>query len=316
MTSEKMTIESAAAFLLEHDRYTILSHANPDGDTAGCAYALCIALRSIEKKANVRCADDFSERFSFMWANAAKEEFDEETVISVDVADRLLLGGLNEEYGGRVELAIDHHITHVTFEKRLLNEPNAAACAQTVFKVIEAMNIPINKDIASCLYTAIATDSGCFKFSSVSPETHRIAAKLLEYDFDFAQLNYTLFDLKTRERIALEERIYREMEYYFDGKCAVIILPKSALESVDIEDSNGISSIPRQVQGVEVGVVIKEKKEGWKASLRSNQNIDVQAICSVFGGGGHIRAAGCSFKGMTAQEAKEQLLAEIGKVLK
>lgn len=316
MTSEKMTIESAAAFLLEHDRYTILSHANPDGDTAGCAYALCIALRSIGKKANVRCADDFSERFSFMWANAAKEEFDEETVISVDVADRLLLGGLNEEYGGRVELAIDHHITHVTFEKRLLNEPNAAACAQTVFKVIEAMNIPINKDIASCLYTAIATDSGCFKFSSVSPETHRIAAKLLEYDFDFAQLNYTLFDLKTRERIALEERIYREMEYYFDGKCAVIILPKSALESVDIEDSNGISSIPRQVQGVEVGVVIKEKKEGWKASLRSNQNIDVQAICSVFGGGGHIRAAGCSFKGMTAQEAKEQLLAEIGKVLK
>lgn len=316
MTSEKMTIESAAAFLLEHDRYTILSHANPDGDTAGCAYALCIALRSIGKKANVRCADDFSERFGFMWANAAREEFDEETVISVDVADRLLLGGLNEEYGGRVELAIDHHITHVTFEKRLLNEPNAAACAQTVFKVIEAMNIPLNKDIAACLYTAIATDSGCFKFSSVSPETHRIAAKLLEYDFDFAQLNYTLFDLKTRERIALEERIYREMEYYFDGKCAVIILPKSALESVDIEDSNGISSIPRQVQGVEVGVVIKEKKDGWKASLRSNQNIDVQAICSVFGGGGHIRAAGCSFKGMTAQEAKEQLLAEIGKVLK
>lgn len=316
MTSEKMTIESAAAFLLEHDRYTILSHANPDGDTAGCAYALCIALRSIGKKANVRCADKFSERFSFMWANAADEEFDEETVISVDVADRLLLGGLNDEYGGRVELAIDHHITHVTFEKRLLNEPNAAACAQTVFKVIEAMNIPLNKDIAACLYTAIATDSGCFKFSSVSPETHLIAAKLLGYDFNFAQLNYTLFDLKTRERITLEERIYREMEYYFDGKCAVIVLPKSALESVDSEDANGISSIPRQVQGVEVGVVIKEKKDGWKASLRSNQNIDVQAICSVFGGGGHIRAAGCSFKGMTAQEAKEQLLAEIGKVLK
>lgn len=315
MTSEKITIEAAAAFLLEHDRYTILSHANPDGDTLGCAHALCIALRSIGKKANVRCADSFSERFSFMWANVPTQEFDEETVISVDVADRLLLGGLNEEYGGRVELAIDHHVTHVCFEKRLLNEPDAAACAQTVFKVIRAMNVPLNKDIAACLYTAIATDSGCFKFSSVSPETHRIAAQLLEFDFGFAQLNYTLFDLKTRERIALEERIYREMEYYFEGKCAVITLSKSALDKVDSEDANGISSIPRQVQGVEVGVVIKEKKDGWKASLRSNSRIDVQAICKVFGGGGHIRAAGCSFKGMTAEQAKEKLLAEIGKVL-
>ena len=222
MTSEKITIEAAAEFLLEHDRYTILSHANPDGDTAGCACGLCIALRSIGKKANVRCAEPFSERFGFMTAAVPDEEFEEETVISVDVADRLLLGELDGQYGGRVELAIDHHLSHVCFEKRLLNEPTAAACAQTVFKVIKAMKIPLNKDIAACLYTAVATDSGCFKFSSVTPETHRIAAELLEFDFGFAQLNYVLFDLKTRERLALEERIYREMEYYFDGKCAEI----------------------------------------------------------------------------------------------
>lgn len=315
MTSEKITIEAAAEFLLEHDRYTILSHANPDGDTAGCACGLCIALRSIGKKANVRCAEPFSERFAFMTAAVPDEEFEEETVISVDVADRLLLGGLDERYGGRVELAIDHHLSHVCFEKRLLNEPDAAACAQTVFKVIKAMGIPLNKDIAACLYTAVATDSGCFKFSSVTPETHRIAAELLEFDFGFAQLNYVLFDLKTRERLALEERIYREIEYYFDGKCALVTLPKNLLESVDVEDANGISSIPRQIQGVEIGVVLKEKKDGWKASLRSNSYADVQAICGAFGGGGHIHAAGCSFKGISADEAKKQLLAEIGKVL-
>lgn len=316
MTSEKITIEEAAAFLLEHDRYTILSHANPDGDTAGCAYALCSALRSIGKKANVRCADKISDRFSFMWANVPKEEFDEETVISVDVADRLLLGKIDEEYGGRVELAIDHHKSHVCFEKRLLNEPEAAACAQTVFKVIGAMKIPLDKDIAACLYTAIVTDSGCFKFSSVSPETHRIAAQLLEFDFGFAELNYNLFDLKTKARVALEERIYHDMEYYFDGKCAVVVLPKSAIKDVDSEDTNGISSLPRQVMGVEVSAIIKEKDDGWKASLRSNRYVDVQELCMKFGGGGHIRAAGCSFKGITAEEVKQQLLAEIGKVLK
>lgn len=315
MTSNRINIERAAEILSSHDNYTILSHANPDGDTAGCAYALCRALHKLGKKARVLCGDKFSDRFAFMWENVDCGEFPEETVVSVDVADAKLLGKLEEAYRDKVLLAIDHHVSHADFAENLCVEPYAAACAQTIHKIIKVLGVPLDKDIAACLYTAIATDSGCFKFSSVTPETHRIAAELLEFDFGFAQLNYALFDLKTKERIALEETIYRNMRYYLDGKCAIVVLTREMLDSVDQEDGNGISAIPRQVEGVEVGIVLKEKKDGWKASLRSNSTVDVQKICGEFGGGGHEKAAGCTFKGCTPEEAIEKLIPVIEKAL-
>ncbi len=316
MTAKRIDIEAAAEFLLAHDGYTILSHANPDGDTTGCAYALCKALRKLGKKANVCCADEFSPRFSFMWRNTEKADFTEETVISVDVADSRLFGALREQYEGKIRLAIDHHVSHVDFAESLCLEPDAAACGQTIFKVIKAMGAEMDEDIAACIYTAIVTDSGCFKFSSVTPETHIIAAELLGYDFGFSELNYILFDLKTKERIALEENIYSNMKYYLDGQCAVIVLPKALLDTVDEEDSNGISAIPRQIEGVEVGIVLKEKKDGsWKASLRANSRADVQKICSLFGGGGHAKAAGCTFTDCTPEQAIERLIPAVREAL-
>lgn len=314
MTSKNISIREAADFFRTHDHYTILCHANPDGDTAGCGYGLLRALIRLGKKARVRCADPISERFSFMWEGVFSPDFDEETVVSVDVADSRLLGAYEREYEGRVVLAIDHHVSHVDFSELLLNEPDASACAETIYRIIRELDIPPDGGIAACLYTGIATDSGCFRYSSVTPETHRIAADLLEYDFGFAELNYLLFERKTRARIILEETIYREMEFYCAGRCAVIILGKELLEEVDAEDINGISAIPRQVQGVEIGVVIKQKGNGWKASLRSN-TVDVQKICTAFGGGGHIRAAGCSFTERDPAEVRSRLLDEIEKAL-
>lgn len=314
MTSKNISIREAADFFRAHDHYTILCHANPDGDTAGCGYGLLRALQRLGKKARVRCADPISERFSFMWEGIDTSDFEEETVVSVDVADSRLLGAFEREYEGKIVLAIDHHVSHVDFSELLLNEPDASACAETICRIVQALGVPTDKGIAACLYTGIATDSGCFRYPSVTPETHRIAADLLAYDFGFAELNYILFERKTRERIRLEETIYREMEFYFEGRCAVILLGKSLLDSVDPEDVNGISAIPRQVEGVEIGVVIKQKGDGWKASLRSN-TVDVQKICTAFGGGGHIRAAGCSFAESDPEKVRARLLAEIEKAL-
>lgn len=309
MTSTTINIEKAAEMLKSHDNYTILCHANPDGDTVGCAHALCRALHKIGKNAKIRCADPFSKRFSYMWEGMDFGEFDEETIVSVDVADARLLGDLCDEYNGKVLLAIDHHVSHVDFQQFLCIEPQAAACAQTVYKVITAMGVPFDKDMAACLYTSIATDTGCFKFSSVTPETHIIAAELMKFDFDFAQINYVHFDLKTKERIAVEEQIYRDMKYFFDGRCAVVVLTKKVFDSVDSEDANGFADIPRRIEGVEVGVTIKEKGNGvWKVSMRSKGDVDVQKICSVFCGGGHKNAAGCSFEGMTADQIMDRML--------
>lgn len=317
MSAKKINISEAAEMLLTHDNYTILTHSSPDGDTLGCGFGLCRALRKIGKNANVICGDEISPHFSFMYEGLEELAFQEETVISVDIADCRLLGGLEDLYKEKVLLSIDHHISHVDFAEYLCLEADAAACCQTVYKIIKAMGAELDKDIAACLYTGIATDSGCFKFSSVSPETHRIAADLLEFDFGFADINYRLFDLKSRELIELEERIYREMKYYLGGKCAVITLEKDILDSVDSEDANQINGIPRQIEGVEVGIVMKEKKKGvWKASLRANNTVDVQKICAVFGGGGHKNAAGCTFTDMTTDEALDKLILEIEKALK
>lgn len=314
MTSKNITIREAADFFRSHDRYTILCHANPDGDTAGCGYGLLRALLKLGKTARVRCSDPISERFAFMWEGIAEPEFTEETVVSVDVADSRLLGKYEKEYEGRIVFAIDHHVSHVDFSELLLNEPDAAACCETIYRIIEELGVPLDPAIAACLYTGITTDSGCFRYPSVTPDTHRIAAKLLEQDFGFAELNYVLFERKTRERLSLEETIYREMEFLCDGKCAVMILPKALLESVDSEDVNGISALPRQIEGVEIGVVIKEKENGWKASLRSN-SVNVQKICAAFGGGGHIRAAGCSFTESDPHKVRALLLEKIEKAL-
>ncbi len=314
--SEIVTIREAAEFLKANDCFLILSHANPDGDTLGCAFALCSALQKLGKKAKNICADEISSRFGFMKSAVKEQDFEPETIVSVDVADKRLLGDLEAVYGDKVALAVDHHVSHVDFAERKLVEPDASACGQTIYKLILEMGGSIDENIAACIYTAITTDSGCFKYSSVSPETHIIAAELLKFDFGFDKLNYIFFDMKTKERIALEETIYRSLEYYCGGKCALVVLTKELLDSVDAEDGNGISAIPRQIEGVEIGVVLKEKKDGWKASLRANSSADVQKICTVFGGGGHTKAAGCSFKNMTAEEAKKELLKVIEKELR
>lgn len=318
MKSELISVSEAEEFIKSHDDFLIISHANPDGDTLGCAFALCRALQKLGKKAKNICADQISSRYDFMKASVEVQDFEPKTFITVDVADRKLLGDLDNQYGDKIDLAIDHHVSHVDFAKRLLLEPHSAAAAQAVYKLIVELgggNL-LDDKIAACLYTGISTDSGCFKYSCANAETHRIAAELLGYDFDHAHIDYVFFDMKTKERIALEEKIYRDIEYFFDGRCAVVALTKEQLASVDSEDSNGLSAIPRMIEGVEVGVVFKQRNNGsWKASLRSNSEVNVQKICSEFGGGGHEKAAGCSFSGMSLEDAKKKLTEEIGKVL-
>lgn len=303
----KIDIKQAADFLLKKDNFLILSHANPDGDTMGCSHALCGILQQLGKKAKIACADQFSERFAYMKKGLEAQEFEPTTIVSLDVADRRLLGSLNEVYGDRVQLCIDHHLSHVEYAEKTLVDPDTAACCEIVYKVICEMGANITNEIAACLYTGIATDTGCFKFSNTTSQTHFIAAKLMEFDFDFGSINYTLFDMKTKARLSLEERAINNMEFFCGDKCALVVLTKQMMDSVDIEDCNGISALPRQIEGVEVGITLKEKNGEWKASMRSASKVDVQKICSTLGGGGHLRAAGCTVKG-DLETAKETVI--------
>ncbi len=246
---------------------------------------------------------------------AGGEQFDESFVVSVDVADRSLLGDLEKLYGDKVDLAIDHHISHRPFAERVYVDDSAAAACEIIYDLIKLLEAEcLDEKIAKCLYTGIATDTGCFKFGNTTRHTHLKAGELMEYGFDAAALNYVLFDMKTKARIGLERYVFENIEFFAEDKGAVIALSKEILDSVDAEDVNGISALPRQIQGVEVGIVLKEKEEGWKASLRSN-SVNVQEICGHFGGGGHIRAAGCTIKAADAEEAKRLIKEEVTKVV-
>lgn len=310
-----ITLEQAAEFLLQNDNFLILSHANPDGDTEGCAHGLCGALQRIGKKARLACSDPLSERFSYMEEAIEKQDFKESCVVSVDIADRSLLGELEQPYGNKVDLAIDHHVSHKPFAKRIYVDDSAAAACEIIYDLVKLLGAnTLDEKTAKCIYTGIATDTGCFKFGNTTKLTHEKAGALMEYGFEAAALNYLLFDMKTKARLGLERYVFENIEFFASDKGAVIALSKDILNKVDTEDVNGISALPRQIQGVEVGVVLKEKKDGWKVSLRSN-SVNVQEICSLFGGGGHIRAAGCTIKTDSAEEAKKLITEAVTKVL-
>lgn len=302
-----LILEQAADFLLSRDYFLILSHTSPDGDTCGCAHALCGALQRLGKHAKIKCADPLAKNLMYLKNAIAEENFEEQTIVSVDIADKKLLGDLEEEYGDKIELAIDHHVSHVPFAKRIFVDDTAAAACEIVFFLIKLLGVQLDEALAACLYTGIATDTGCFRYGNTTAKTHKIAAELMGYGFDYSGLNYVLFDMKSKSRVKFEQSALAGMEFFADDKGAYIILTKEMLDKVDSEDVNGVASLPRLIEGVEVGIVFKQKDDGWKMSMRSNTYVNVQEICGKFGGGGHVRASGCFVKG-TIDEVKAAVL--------
>ncbi len=299
MNGISVTAAGAAQYLLSHDNFRIITHAFPDGDTLGSGAALCAILRQIGKKANVICPDAVPEKYSFLCLE--KQRFKPRCTVAVDIADMKLTGTFAEKYGGSVGLCIDHHPSNVRYAELNFINPEAAATGECIFEIAEILNIKTDKFIADALYTAISTDTGCFRFGNTTAETHRIAARLLEFGADAAEINRKMFETKSRARIEIERLALENIEYRCSGKCAVLpVTLKMQKESGCSEgDLDGITSIPRTVEGVLVGITLREKSCGgkFKISVRTHPPIDASAICARFGGGGHLRAAGCELAG-------------------
>ncbi|MDR0822111.1 MAG: DHH family phosphoesterase [Oscillospiraceae bacterium] len=307
----KLTLEEAACFLKEHDKFLIISHASPDGDTLGCGFALCRSLQQYGKEARCFCPDKLSDSFRFLSEYVAQQDFTPETIVTVDVAALPLLGDYESKYEGKIDLAIDHHSSNTGYAANSFVE-KAGAAAEVVYRVLKAGNLPIDREIAEGLYVGIATDTGCFKYSSTTPQTHIIAAELMAYGFDYGKLNYDFFDKRTKSRIELESRVLRKVEFYFGGRCAVAILDKDDIENANDDDINCVSGLTRQIDGVDIGVTLKWKSDGvWKASVRTTAGIKAGDICAAHGGGGHEAAAGCKLHG-TLDECKKKLIETIG----
>ena len=313
----QINLKETAEFLNTHDNYYILTHQSPDGDTMGSGFALCYALRSTGKNANVLCSDEFPQRYGFMYSDYEPQKFSPETIVAVDVADPKLLGPRLIQYGEYVDLCIDHHISNTEYAKRLLIYPDASAACEVLYRVLSEMGITLDRKIAECLYTGISTDTGCFKYGNTTKLAHAITAKLMDYDIDVERINREMFDVKSKARLKVEQYILSSMEYYLDDRCTIAAVTLDTIEEVGLapEEFEGIAGMSVQPDGVKVGIIIKEKDKGkFKVSMRSASEIDVSAICQKFGGGGHVKAAGCTLEGKL-EDIKLKLLSAIAPVL-
>ncbi len=304
-----MDFSKIKSFLESCDNVTILTHKSPDGDTLGAGFALCRYLRLQGKKANVVNSDDFPERYSFLYEDYEPMKFVEKTVIAVDIADTKLLGHNLEKYAeeGKIDLCIDHHVSNKYYAKYTYVNASASAACQIIYELFRFMDAEIDRIIARCLYTGIATDTGCFKYENTTSAAHIAVSELMKYNIDYASINRRMFDVKSRARIKIEQAVTNDMEFLFDGKCAVMIITTQMMEESGIEPAEfeGLASIPLQVEGVEMGITVKQRHENvYKLSVRTTETIDASKFCQQFGGGGHIRAAGCELNG-TLDEVKK-----------
>ncbi len=311
--SQAVTVAQAAAKLREAQDIVILTHQYPDGDTLGCGYALCRALKALGKRVRVECADDIPEKYDYLFEGIETEHFEPQYVVAVDVADDKLLGALKETYQNRIALCIDHHGSNTEYADSLLLKANYAAAAMVIFEVISEMGVSFDSAIAECLYTGIATDSGCFKYANADAYTHRMTADLMDIGIRAEMINRVMFDTKSRARVELERLALEGMRFYNDGRIAIMpitldMVDKSHARENDME---GLAPLPRQIEGVWVGVTMREKENGeFKISLRTGTHADASQICKSLGGGGHIRAAGCSIAA-PLDEAIEQILTAV-----
>ncbi|MCI9272923.1 MAG: bifunctional oligoribonuclease/PAP phosphatase NrnA [Clostridiales bacterium] len=310
-------LQKAAEFLKQADKIEILSHQYPDGDTIGSAAALCRALRKMGKQAQIYCNDPFPGKFQYMMEGLTPQSFESQAVVAVDIADTQLLGPRMMQYATRVDWCIDHHGSNTHYAQNWVVDPTAAATTEIIARLIVEMGVEIDREIAACIYTGITTDTGCFRYTNATPATYRIAADMMEKGVDAAYINRVMFDTKSRARLELERRVLDTMAFYFQGQCAVIYVTKRMMKEsgASDDDMDGLASLPRQVEGVKVGITMREKEDGsFKISLRSNNGINASEICSKFGGGGHPAAAGCVLHG-SVEEARQSIVQAVSLVL-
>ena len=305
--------------LLGANDILILCHKNPDGDTIGSGTALCLALQRLGKTASVLCSDPIPAMYSYMPITLFDGSYTPAFVVAVDVAGIQLFGDRNniQDYAEHVDLCIDHHGSNSGFAVETLVEPEAAAAAELLTSLIPAMGVERTPDIAACLYTGLATDTGCFRFTNTTAATHRAAAALIDAGADVESLNERLFECRSHARITAERLALESLEFYYDDRCALICLTWDQIRAagVDGAELEDLTSLPRSIDGVEVGLTLRQQKDGsYKISVRTGHNTNACNIARRLGGGGHPRAAGCEISG-NLDNAKHAILEEVKKEL-
>lgn len=304
------TAAEAARWLSGRDDFLILTHRRPDGDATGCAIALCLGLRSLGKQAHIWENPQFTPRYAQRLAGLTTKQTDGFTVVAVDLASEGLLPMGGACFAGKTELCLDHHPSNTGYAAESLVMAQCGGCGELIWDVLKELGVTPTRDMAEAIYIAIATDTGCFRFANTTENTFRVAAETVAHGAVIAPLNRVLFEVKSRGRLQLEARLMDSMEFYADGTVAIAMLPQRWVEELAVseDDLDSISGFPRTVDGVQVGIMIRDSEPGRaKMSVRTAPGYNASAYCGKLGGGGHAAAAGCSVPG-TLEDGKAAIL--------
>ncbi len=303
--------ERAAALLQGHERIRILTHQSPDGDTVGSAAGLALALQAMGKQAQIACSDPIPAKYDDILGPVVPQEFEPDLIVAVDVADAKLLGPKLACYADQTRLCVDHHASNTGWAQETLLEGHAGAACEVVYLLLKEMGAEITPAIAACLYTGMCTDTGCFRYSNTSPRTLRIAAELMEAGAPAAAINLKMFEIKTRSRLMLERMVLDSLQYACGNRVAVAVVSEQMLQESGAaeEETEGVATLSRNIEGVSVGITLREKAPGdYKISVRTDDTVDASALCKMLGGGGHARASGCRLSG-TEEEVVARMIA-------
>lgn len=315
---KKLDAAECAERLLGIERPLVVMHVRPDGDTVGSAAALMHIFHKLGKAPLWACSDPIPERLEFLlrsFREAYRHEYDTSTVVAVDIASRSQMGEIYD-FLPRPSLMIDHHEFGEPFADNFIIG-GASSAGEVVMQVVEELErmgkLELDATLAYPIYAAISSDTGCFRYSNAAPDTMRRGATLIETGIDSADINHRLFNSKTPRQIRAEGFIADKVRTEFDGKVAFATVTRRERRSLGVlmEHFETAIDVVRSVQNVEISFVIKEVDNGeLKVSLRSNE-ADVAKIAQSFGGGGHIRAAGCTVAAKNMKEATKKILSKI-----
>ncbi|MBE6113149.1 MAG: bifunctional oligoribonuclease/PAP phosphatase NrnA [Peptococcaceae bacterium] len=310
--------------LLSQKCVAVISHNNPDGDTLGSQLALAAALGNAGIETILLNNDTISEKYHFVAGSERIQPYQEgmelpEVVVFVDCAS-LELAGCSADtpfLQGRTLINIDHHTSNRQYGSINYVKGDAAANCQNMYELIRALDVEITPEIATALYMGLSTDTGHFLFDNVSSETLRIAAELKDRGADTNTLRLNMYESCSHKRIALMKYILNDLHISVNGKYAWSKLHYEMIEQLKPEstDIDGLVNTIKDIDGVEIAMLFRGvAPDKTKVSLRSKAWADVNAVAGQFGGGGHVRASGCSFS-CSVEEAAEQLVPAVKKYI-
>ena len=310
-----MTLDNILEEIKKAQTIVVLAHESPDGDAIASSLSVMHVLEQLGKKVDV-VIPEYPIDFNFLpgaekiLAKGKEEPY--ELAISVDCTDlRRLAGGKEYFEPAKKTIQIDHHSVNSMFADLNYVDPVAPACCQVLIAMFEYYEIEITKELATCILTGIVTDTGGFQWGGVTPETFEFAAELVRKGAKLKEICRIALRKKSKAHCELEKLIYNRLEFLEDGKIAIAYLTLDDYKTLNakIGDDEGLVEMLRDIEDVEVAVLLKEKEgtNGFKGSLRSHETVNVSDICMLLGGGGHRGAAGCFVSG-TLEQAKAKVI--------